>query len=94
MLNIHDEQGIEASASVSLSEERKQASTGKTPGTPGQRWWQRFLSAAKRYPVPCMAITLMLASLAFWLAGRRDIADWTLLAVALLGGIPLLWETM
>jgi P-type E1-E2 ATPase len=39
-------------------------------------------------------VALMLASLVFWLAGRGDIANWILLAVSLLGGIPLLWETL
>jgi cation transport ATPase len=33
-------------------------------------------------------------SLLFWLAGRTDFANWTLLLVVLLGGLPLLWETM
>ena len=59
------------------------ASTARTwPG----RWWR----AVKRYPIPFGAVTLMLASLVLWLAGRGTIASWTLLAVALLGGIPLL----
>jgi heavy metal translocating P-type ATPase len=39
-------------------------------------------------------VALMLTSLVFWLAGRGDIANWILLAVSLLGGIPLLWETL
>lgn len=29
-----------------------------------------------------------------WLAERGDSANWTLLAVVLVGGIPLLWETV
>lgn len=37
---------------------------------------------------------LLLVSLILWLAGRGDSANWTLLAVVLLGGIPLLWETL
>ena len=94
MLNIHNEQSAETAASIPLSEERKQASTGKPPGVSSQHRWQRFLGAAKRYPVPFMAVVLMVMSLASWLAGRGDIANWLLLAVALLGGIPLLWETV
>jgi heavy metal translocating P-type ATPase len=94
MLNIHHERSVATPASVPLAEERKQAATGTSPGASGQHWWQRFLNTAKRYPIPCMAVTLMLASLVFWLAGRGDIADWMLLAVALLGGILLLWETL
>src|SRR6202022_3815555 len=53
-------------------------------------WWR----VVKNYPVPFGAVTLMLASLVLWLTGRGDLANWTLLAVALLGGIPLLWETL
>jgi len=47
----------------------------------------------KRYPLPLGAFALLVVSLVLWLAGWGDIANWTLLAVVLLGGIPLLWET-
>ena len=36
----------------------------------------------------------MIVSLVLWLAGYDTLANWTLLAVVLLGGIPLLWETV
>ncbi len=36
----------------------------------------------------------MLASLICWLAGRGDMANLLLLGVVLLGGVPLLWETL
>jgi heavy metal translocating P-type ATPase len=94
MLNIHDEQKTRTSVSALSKEERKETSTGKPPAAPDQRWSRRLLGIVKGYPVPFMTMTLMLASLVFWLAGRGDIANWTLLAVALLGGIPLLWETL
>ena len=94
MLNIHDEQKIRTSASALLSEERKETSTSTSPAAPGRRRSERLLSVVKRYPVPFVAMTLMLASLVLWLAGRGDSANWALLAVALLGGIPLLWETL
>src|SRR5579884_612429 len=94
MLNIHDEQKTRTSASALLSEERKQAPTSTSPATPGQRWSERLLGVVKRYPIPLVAVTLMLASLVFWLAGRGESANWMLLAVTLLGGIPLLWETL
>ena len=94
MLNIHDEQKTRTSASSFQKEERKEASTGKPPAAPGQRWSRRVLGIVKGYPVPFMAVTLMLASLVLWLAGRGDITNWLLLAVALLGGVPLLWETL
>jgi heavy metal translocating P-type ATPase len=47
----------------------------------------------KRYPLPMGAVALLVVSLVLWLTGRGDSASWTLLAVVLLGGIPLLWET-
>ncbi len=54
------------------------------------RWWR----VVRSYPVPVVAMLLMALSLVFWLTGRRELADWALLAVTLLGGIPLLWETL
>ncbi len=94
MLNIHDEQKIRTPASALQKEERKQAPPSTSLATAGQRWSERLLGVVKRYPIPLVAVTLMLASLVFWLAGRGDIANWTLLAAVLLGGVPLLWETL
>lgn len=94
MFNIHDEQKTKIPASSLQKEERKEASTSESLVAPGKRWSERLVGMVKRYPVPFVAVTLMLASLVFWLAGRGDIANWLLLAVALLGGIPLLWETL
>lgn len=48
----------------------------------------------KHYPIPFGSVTLLLVSLVVWLVGRGDLANWALLAVVLLGGIPLLWETV
>ncbi len=53
------------------------------------RLWQ----SVKRYPLPFGSLALLLASFSLWLAGRADLAQWMLLAIILLGGIPLLWET-
>ncbi len=89
MLNIHDEQKTRTAASALPNEERRQT-PASTPVAPGLRW----LGVVKSYPVPLVVVTLMLASLVLWLARRGDLANWTLLAVALLGGIPLLWETL
>ncbi|MEO6892084.1 MAG: heavy metal translocating P-type ATPase [Ktedonobacteraceae bacterium] len=94
MLNIHDEQQTRASASALQKEELEEAPTSTSPAAPGQRRLERLLGIVKCYPVPFIAVTLMLASLVLWLARRGDLANWTLLAVALLGGIPLLWETL
>src|ERR1017187_2842137 len=59
-----------------------------------QRWPERLWQSVKRYPIPCGALVLMTVSLVLWLAGYGSLANWTLLAVVLLGGIPLVWETM
>jgi len=48
----------------------------------------------KSYPLPLGALTLLLVSLLLWLAGRPELAQWVLLIVVLLGGLPLLWETV
>ena len=94
MLNMHDEQQTETSNPTLEKGEQQEVFTGQPQDAHVRGWLQRLLGTAKSYPVPFVAVTLMLASLVCWLAGRGDIADWTLLAVALLGGIPLLWETL
>ena len=60
-----------------------------TDSAPGGRVWR----AARQYPIPLGAIALLIVSLALWLARRGDLATWPLLAIVLLGGIPLLLET-
>jgi hypothetical protein len=71
MLNIPDEQKTRTSASALQKEERKETPAGTPLVAPGQRWSERLLGVVKRYPVPFVAVTLMLASLVFWqLVGR------------------------
>ena len=48
----------------------------------------------KRYPLPSGALALLLVSLVLWLLGRTDLANWVLFTIVLLGGLPLLWETV
>ena len=74
--------------------EAEQALTNITPVEPEQHWPERFWGTVRRYPIPLGAVSLMAASLVLWLAGQSALANWALLAVVLLGGIPLLWETM
>ena len=76
------------------SAEAEQVLTSTTPAEPKQRWLERFWGTMRRYPIPVGAVALMVASLVLWLAGQSALANWTLLAVVLLGSIPLLWETM
>ncbi len=90
MLNIHSKQKTTSSDAPQLSVEVEMTPSA----TLGRGRPERLLDVVKSYPVPFLAVTLMLASLVLWLAGRGDIANWTLLAVALMGGIPLLWETL
>ena len=54
---------------------------------------EHLLHTVRSYPIPLVAVILLSVSLVLWLVGHGDVANWTLLAVVLLGGIPLLWET-
>src|SRR2546430_1152523 len=57
-------------------------------------WPRRFWQALRNYPIPLGALVLLLVSLVFWLSGRANLANWTFLVIVLMGGIPLLWDTM
>ncbi|HEX6544097.1 MAG TPA: heavy metal translocating P-type ATPase [Ktedonobacterales bacterium] len=48
----------------------------------------------KRYPLPFAVIALLLISLATWLAGWPRVSQGSLIGIILLGGIPLLWDTV
>ena len=63
------------------------------PGAQTSRM-QHLWHTLRRYPIPVGALALLVVSLILWLARRGDMANWILLAVVLLGGIPLLWETL
>jgi heavy metal translocating P-type ATPase len=94
MLNIHGEQKTTTSEAPQLAVDGERAPALVPPAASRRGRFGRLWRAVKRYPIPFGAVTLMLASLVLWLTGRGTIAGWTLLAVALLGGIPLLWETI
>src|SRR5215470_13832267 len=72
----------------------KEAVTNDLPAAPWHLWPGCVWRSVKRYPIPLGALALLAVSLVFWLTGRGDVASWTLLAVVLVGGIPLLWETL
>jgi heavy metal translocating P-type ATPase len=57
-------------------------------------WKERIKSFLLAYPIPISTIVLMLLSLIFRLLGIEGIDHWFLIAVILIGGIPLLWETL
>lgn len=86
MLDIHRK--LKLAAPVSAEE----PITGVVADT-RQPWYQRLWHMAKSYPIPFVSVALLMASLVFWLVRYVALANWLLLAVVLLGGIPLLWET-
>jgi heavy metal translocating P-type ATPase len=91
MLDIHNElkTNVPDSSPVSAGVSTKSASPAESRQfLPGRLW-----RTLQRYPIPFGSVALLVASLVFWLAGRGDIANWILLVVVLLGGIPLVWET-
>src|SRR5258708_18229011 len=91
MIDIHDQMKTAPSDSSPVTV--KEEASNDPPAAPRQPWPGRVWRTLKRYPIPLGAFALLVVSLVLWLAGRGDIANWTLLAVVLLGGIPLLWET-
>jgi cation transport ATPase len=92
VLNIDSECKTSAPASSLVS--REEATTSVSPPETRPRLLQRLWRTVKRYPIPVGSAVLLIGSLVLWLAGRSEIANWTLLAIVLLGGIPLLWETV
>jgi len=57
-------------------------------------WPRRIWRALRRYPIPLGALALLLVSLVLWLVGRANLANGTLMVIVLMGGIPLLWDTL
>lgn len=57
-------------------------------------WSRRIWQALRDYPIPIGALALLLVSLVLWLLGRTEFANWTLMVIVLMGGIPLLWDTL
>jgi heavy metal translocating P-type ATPase len=49
---------------------------------------------AREQPVLAAAMLLLFLSLVLWLAGRGDIAKWALLAIIVIGGIPVFLATL
>src|SRR5712692_9946939 len=92
MLDIHNQLNTPPQGSPPVRAE--EATTSVPPDEPRRSWPGRVWHTVKRYPIPVGAFALLTGSLAFWLAGRGDLANWALLAVVLLGGIPLVWETV
>src|SRR5436305_2675508 len=92
MLDIQSTRTTTALDSSPLSREKIPLPVSPTETRPP--WHERLWHTVKRYPLPCGSVALLLVSLVFWLAGRGDLANWALLAVVLLGGFQLCWETV
>lgn len=64
------------------------------PSQDSPLWLGYVWHVVKRYPIPVSTALLLLLSLIFWTIKLADLSNWTLLAVVILGGIPLLWESL
>ncbi len=90
MVDTHDDYTHPISDEAGLTHIAAQENAIPTQKRPLQRFWHIVM----QYPLPLGALTLLLVALAFWLMRYTDLAKWTLLVIILLGGIPLLWETL
>ena len=57
-------------------------------------WTHRIWQALRNYPIPFASLVLLLVSLVLWLVGLAEFANLTLLVIVVMGGIPLLWDTL
>ena len=70
------------------------APTSASPHSVSETWMARLWHALRQYPLPLVALALLLVSFGLWLAGRADLANWVLLAIIVLGAVPLIWEIL
>src|SRR6266566_7795775 len=91
MLDIHNKR--KPTTLDASPPETGETSTTVSPAETSQSLLRRLWRTVKRYPIPFGSVALLVGSLVLWLAGRGDLANWMLLAVVLLGGLPLVWET-
>ena len=77
-----------------LPPEARPAQNDEVRGRGSRQRIARIAALVRRYPLPFGVIALLLLSLAGWLAGWDGVAQWSLIVVILLGGIPLLWDTV
>ena len=81
--------GVEPSASAAPPDTSEQA----RPRGFWSGFWSGFWGLARRYPIPAIALTLLLVSGLLWLTAPLDLWRWPLLAIIVVGGAPLLIET-
>ncbi len=68
--------------------------SGVVPGKSPPPLWQRLWGIIRGYPIPFSALVLLCISGVLWAARHTDLARWSLVAIILIGGLPLLWETL
>jgi cation transport ATPase len=90
MINVNPSDKPTTQAGDVIEDAAEQPGIAVTP----QSWLRRIWQAIKNYPIPLGALVLLLVSLVLWLAGYANLANWTLLVIVLMGGIPLLWDTV
>jgi heavy metal translocating P-type ATPase len=61
---------------------------------PAQPWLVQLLIGVRRYPLPVLALALLLVSLVLHLMGHSALANVALVVIIVTGGVPLLWETL
>ena len=64
------------------------------PDKPRASRYQPVVTMVRRFPVPLATIVLLLVAGLLALAGQAGAARMALIAIILLGGLPLLWETL
>ncbi len=50
--------------------------------------------AVREFPIPVIAVFLLIISGGLWLARRGDLAQWPLLVIIIIGGAPLAWSSL
>jgi heavy metal translocating P-type ATPase len=91
MIDIHRDHKL-TTPDTSLSNKIEEQEVARV--APLSSWSQLLWHSMKSYPLPLGALTLLLVSLLLWLVGYPELAHWVLLMVVLMGGLPLLWETV
>ena len=80
--------------SVPSSQPRTEATPNDEQQARPARTMGSLVALLRRFPLPFGVIALLLVSLVSWLAGWHEVSQWSLIVVILLGGVPLLWETI
>lgn len=64
------------------------------PGVRSRRQVPAWMSTIRHYPLPLATLILLTTSLILWLVGQGAVAHWILLAIIILGVLPLMWDTV